>query len=112
MRLFEFDNPLRTSLIAVVGKLSDEIKSGDKRKDWTVDEFLNYLKDHDVDELDETDFYSIIKNKKPPLSSYISAIKDGKIVWRGVKKSDVDTTATPEKKAKTVQQMAKSALKK
>lgn len=112
MRLFEFDNPLRTSLIAVVGRLSDEIKSGSKRKDWTVDEFLDYLKDNDIDELDETDFFSIIKNKKKPLSTYISAIKDGKLVWHGVKHQNTDTAASPEKKAKTVKQMAKSALKK
>lgn len=110
MKLYEFDNPLRAGLVAVVGKLAAEIEENPKKADMTVDQFIRHLQNGGVDQLDRSDLIDLIKNKKPPLSTYIRNIKDDKIVWKNVKDTS-DTTNTPEKKEKIVKSMADKALK-
>lgn len=112
MRLYEFDNSLRASLVAVVSRLVSEIEDGDESKDWTVDEFVDYLIDNGVGEIDEADLFDIIKNKKPPLSTFISNIKNHKIIWKGIDHgASADEPQEPEEKEKIVKGMAKKALK-
>jgi hypothetical protein len=112
MRLYEFDNPLRASLVAVVDRLVAEIEDGSERKDWTVDEFISYLKDNGIDELDESYLFDLIKNKKPPLSTYISNIKQHNIVWKGINHTaSADDYEEPENNEKIVKNMAKKAMK-
>lgn len=107
MRLFEFDSGSGSAIAKIViaaDQLKDEAKAG-KLKDWDVDKLLNYFQDYDII-LDRTDLYDMIK--RPPLKSLIKNIKGDEVVWTGQ-----EETATPEptETEKTIQQMAKKALK-
>ena len=82
MRLFELEqlDPIVAKLIAVTGKLKDDIESGEIAPDWTVEQLLEYLRQHDVT-VDVNDLYSMIK--KPPLKDIIDNIQGDKVVFKG-----------------------------
>jgi hypothetical protein len=118
MKLFEFDNPLLVDLIAVVSKLQSDIKNNKEsvKGDWTPDRFLNFLKDNGVDQIDKSDLFDIINNKKPPLSSFIAAVKDGKLIFKGTASDkpdlpDVDAEKKQQEEENIVKNMAKRAQK-
>ena len=107
MLLFELDSPtpLLVKLIAVVSQLKTQIDNGEEKSNWTVDEFLSYLKDNEII-LDKTDMYDMIKN--PPLNTKIANIKAGNVIFKGH-----DTPPAPEEdeSKKIVKQMAKNTIK-
>jgi hypothetical protein len=105
MLLYEFSpSPLLVKLVAVVSQLKSQIDNGEEKSDWTVDEFLDYLKNNDII-LDKSDLYNMIQ--KPPLNSKISNIQANNVIFKGY-----DTEAAPEDdNKKIVKQMAKNAIK-
>jgi hypothetical protein len=118
MKLYEFENPLLVDLIAVVSKLQRDIKDNKKhaRGDWTTDRFLSYLKNNGVEEIDRNSLFDLINDKKPPLSTFISSIKDNKVVFKGTKADvpelpKVDAEKKEQEQEKIVQNMAKRAQK-
>ena len=82
MLLHEFTgvDPLLVKLIAVVGQLKNSIDAGTEKPDWTVDEFLSYLKSSDVI-LDKADLYDMIKN--PPMNQSIDNIQGDRVIFKG-----------------------------
>lgn len=107
MLLCEFDRPtpLLVKLIAVVSQLKSQIDNGEEKSDWTVDEFLSYLKDNEII-IDKDDLYDMVKN--PPLNTKIANIKANNVIFKGH-----DTPPAPEEdeSKKIVKQMAKHAIK-
>lgn len=99
MLLFEItENRLFVKLIALVSDIKHSLEHDTHRKSpWmnNVDEFLDYLADHDII-IDRGDFIDMIKNERGPLSSVISNVQGDEIVWRdGDENSDdIENAAT------------------
>lgn len=111
MLLYELDlpKPLLVKLVAITSQLNSEIAQGNEKEDWTVGEFLSYLKAEGII-IDRSDLYDIIKT--PPLDNLIKNIKDNKIIFKGSKATSLDTAgSSKDDSQKIVKQMAKDALK-
>lgn len=111
MLLYELDltEPLLVKLVAITSQLQSEIAQGNQKEDWTVGEFLSYLKAEGII-IDRSDLYDMIKT--PPLSNRIDNIKDNKIIFKGSKDKSIDSAGvTKDNNQKIVKQMAKDALK-
>lgn len=113
MLLFEFDNPLRTSLIAVLSKLKTDIQNGKENSDMSVRQLLDKLKKSGIDELDQDYLYDAVNNKKAPISTFIKNIVDNKVVFRGQKQpvSAKDEDKKEKENEKIVKQMASKGIK-
>lgn len=109
MRLYEFDDPLVTKIVAITDQLRNDIEKQDVDFDWDVDTLLRYFQKYNVI-LDVTDLYEMIK--KPPLNSVISNIQGNKVVFKGQETASLPkSVSSPEDSKKTVAAMAKKALK-
>lgn len=82
MRLYEFvdDNPLRVKLVALTDQLKDRFMELDPNEPIKVDDFLEYLRRHDI-VIDKSDFYNIVK--KEPLVNMIRNVKGQDIYFKG-----------------------------
>lgn len=112
MRLFEFDRDqdraMVSKIVALTNQLDQDVKNGKIDADnYTLDELLSYFQNYDVI-LDANDLYNMIK--VPPLKDIISNIQGDKVVFKG---HQGVTAEKPEggDSEKTVQQMAKRAMK-
>lgn len=113
MLLFEFDqkqdSAMITQIVALTNQLEQEIDDGEVDPDnYSVDDLLDYFQEYDII-LDIDDLYNMIK--VPPLKDIITNIQGDKVVFKG---HQGDTVEKPEggDSEKTVQQMAKRAMKK
>lgn len=112
MLLFEFDNPLRTSLIAVLSKLKTDIQDGKESPDMSVRQLIKKLKNAGIDELDQNDLYDAVNNKKAPISTFIKNIENNQVIFRGQKQSPAkDKEKQKQNNEKIVKQMASKAVK-
>lgn len=112
MKLFEFDRDqdraMVSKIVALTNQLQDDIDTGEiNADDYTVDELLDYFQKYDVI-LDETDLYNMIK--VPPLKDVITNIQGDKVVFRGHAGVSAKKPGGGDSE-KTVQQMAKRAMK-
>lgn len=112
MLLFEFDRDqdraMVSQIVALTNQLQQDVESGEVDADnYTLDELLDYFQKYDVI-LDTNDLYNMIK--VPPLKDVITNIQGDKVVFKG---HQGDTAEKPEggDSEKTVQQMAKRAMK-
>lgn len=112
MLLREFDRDQESALVSQIVVLSDQlqqdVESGEiNPDDYTVDELLNYFQNYDVI-LGVDDLYGMVR--VPPLKNVITNIQGDKVVFKG---HQGDTAEKPEggDSEKTVQQMAKRAMK-
>ena len=121
MLLFEItENRLFVKLIALVSDIKHSLEHETHRHNpWmdNVDDFLDYLADHDII-IDRGDFVDMIKNERGPLSSVISNIQGDQIVWRdGDENSDdiavsaTDAELDQQANQDIVSGMAQKALK-
>lgn len=112
MKLFEFDRDqdraMVSKIVALTNQLQDDIDTGEiNADDYTVDELLDYFQKYDVI-LDETDLYNMIK--VPPLKDVITNIQGDKVVFKGHAGVSAKKPEGGDSE-KTVQQMAKRAMK-
>lgn len=109
MRLFELagPDPLTVRLISVISQLLGDMKTGEAKTDWTVDELLDHLQDNDIT-LDKSDLYDMIK--QPPLNNFITNIQGDSVVFKG-QQEDVGAQPDETENQKVVDQMAQSAMK-
>ena len=115
------ENRLFVKLIALVSDIKHSLEHETHRHNpWmeNVDDFLDYLADHDII-IDRDDFVDMIKNERGPLSSVISNIQGDQIVWRdGDENSDdiavsaTDAELDQQANQDIVSGMAQKALKK
>ena len=96
----------KIQLIAVVSQLKRAINLGTEKKDWTLDEFLEYLKKNNVI-IDKTDLFDLIK--VPPLSNIIKNVSTDKVDFNTDFSSTQSSTEDPED---VVSDMAHRAAKK
>lgn len=112
MLLREFDrdrdSAMVSQIVALTNQLQQAVESGEIDADnYTVDDLLDYFQKYDVI-LDVNDLYNMVK--VPPLKGVITNIQGDKVVFKG---HQGDTAEKPEggDSEKTVQQMAKRAMK-
>ena len=112
MLLREFDrdqdSAMVSQIVALTNQLQQDVDSGEiNADDYTVDELLDYFQQYDVI-LDVNDLYGMVR--VPPLKGVINNIQGDKVVFKG---HQGDTAEKPEggDSEKTVQQMAKRAMK-
>lgn len=112
MLLFEFDrdrdSAMVSQIVALTNQLKQDVDSGEIDADnYTVDDLLDYFQNYDVI-LDVNDLYNMVR--VPPLKGVITNIQGDKVVFKG---HQGDTAEKPEggDSEKTVQQMAKRAIK-
>ena len=112
MLLFEFDrdrdSAMVSQIVALTNQLKQDVESGEVDADnYTVDDLLDYFQNYDVI-LDVNDLYNMVR--VPPLKGVITNIQGDKVVFKG---HQGDTAEKPEggDSEKTVQQMAKRAIK-
>jgi hypothetical protein len=60
MLLNEFESSLRTTLVAVLDKIKNDMENGIRNSDITVSQFIKILKNNGIDELDEDDLYDMV----------------------------------------------------
>ena len=111
MRLFELDldSELNTKLVVAADQLKTDLDNDKLNFGMTTDQLLKYFANYDII-LDVDDLYNMYKF--PPLDKVISNIQGDDIVFKG--KEDPEGI-DPDQKSdneKTVEKMAKSALKK
>lgn len=109
MRLYEFveDNPLKVKLVTLTDQLKDRFMELDPEEPVKVDDFLEYLRRHDV-VIDKSDFYDIVK--KDPLKNMIRNVKGQDIFFKGQEIPDNNIDG-PEA-SKIVKSMASKQAKK
>ena len=112
MLLFEFDqkqdSAMITQIVALTNQLEQEIDDGEVDPDnYSVDDLLDYFQEYDII-LDVDDLYNMIK--VPPLKDIITNIQGDKIVFKGYQGDKVEKPEGGDSE-KTVQQMAKRAMK-
>jgi len=109
MRLYEFvdDNPLRVKLVALTDQLKDRFMELDPDEPVKVDDFLEYLRRHDI-VIDKGDFYDIVKEE--PLRNMIRNVKGQDIYFKGQTINDQPVGA-PEA-SKIIKSMASKQAKK
>jgi predicted GTPase len=112
MLIFEFDqkqdSAMVTQIVALTNQLQQEIDDGEIDPDnYSVDNLLDYFQEYDII-LDVDDLYTMIK--VPPLQDVVTNIQGDKVVFKG---HQGDTAKKPHggDSEKTVQQMAKRAMK-
>ena len=112
MFIFEFDqkqdSAMVTQIVALTNQLQQEIDDGEIDPDnYSVDNLLDYFQEYDII-LDVDDLYTMIK--VPPLKDVVTNIQGDKVVFKG---HQGDTAEKPQggDGEKTVQQMAKRAMK-
>ena len=110
MKLFEFadDNPLRVKLVAVVSQLKSRMQDTNNQEPMSTDAFLNLLKQNGVD-IDISDLYDMVK--KDPLVNIIKNINRHQVVFKGQESGDEESDLQPGENEKTLEKMAKSAMK-
>lgn len=110
MLLFEFDtNGINVAdIVALTNQLKQEIDHGKiDPNSYTVEQLLDYFQQYDII-LDADDLYNMIK--VPPLKDVITNIQGDKVVFKGYQGVTAEKPAGGDSE-KTVQQMAKRALK-
>lgn len=109
MRLFEFDGDpeLNIKLTVAADKLKSILDAGKLDSGMTTNQLLDFFNKYDLI-IDVEDLYSMYS--LPPLNKVIANINDDNVVFKGQ-----DDSLDPNKESeqeKTVEKMAKSALKK
>ena len=116
MRLYEFvdaqdSNAMAASIVAVSNQLKQHVEDGSIDADnFTVDQLLDTFQDNDII-LDVQDLYKMLD--KPLLKSVISNIQGDKVIFKGHEPVTIQPGQDKESDSeKTVDKMAKSAMKK
>jgi len=111
MYLFEIsDNPKLAKMIAAIDQLKTGLDTGEISTNWSIDALLTYFRKFDLI-LSPEDLYDMIKQK--PLKNVISNIQGDEVIFRGIPDANQDIEAPPpESGKKTVNKMAKHAMKK
>lgn len=109
IELYEsFDQPSSADIIALINQMEQDIEQGDiDPENYTVEELLDYFQAYDII-LDTDDLYNMIQ--QPPLDDLIDNIQGDKVVFKGY--AGEEKMDRPEgDSAKTVEKMAKKAMK-
>lgn len=109
MRLYEFDDPLVTQIVAVTDQLKTDLEKQNVDFNWDVNTLLKYFQRYGIN-LGVDDLYQMVK--KPPLNDVITNIQGEKVIFKGQETPALPSSnAKPEDSKKTVAAMAKKALK-
>jgi len=116
MRLYEFvdaqdSNAMAASIVAVSNQLKQHVEDGSIDADnYTVDQLLDTFQDNDII-LDVQDLYTMLE--KPLLKSVIANIQGDKVIFKGHEPVSIQPGQDKQSDGeKTVDKMAKSAMKK
>jgi hypothetical protein len=110
MYLFEFESEksLVAKILVAADSLEQQRKEGKLKKNWTVEQLLNYFSKYDIT-LARKDLYNMIQ--KDPLKKTISNIQGDEVVFKGNAGKEPAESPPPEQSKEVVNKMAKKAMK-